>query len=81
MTGIEIMFWLCATGVLFCAFMQYRNMLVYRIRGEATDVIFAQDNWKALLRIYDEGASYEKQLWQFTKTKLIDFYPDLEKLK
>jgi hypothetical protein len=66
----------CA-GILLCIFMGVRNEVVFRARMKAIDYIFDQTNDDELLEIY-EATDYGSQMWQFTKWKMEDFFPEFK---
>lgn len=71
-------------GVLFCLFMAFvRNNLVYNVRKKAINIIYNN-------RVVGDGSldwnihdrvSYEKMMWDFSKWKFSQFYPELVEKK
>ena len=62
-----------------------RNHLIHTVRSKALHTISDKCQkailegrpWKPYYEMFEKGASYDRQLWQFGKKKFEDFYPDL----
>lgn len=67
-------------ATLFCLFMAtIRNDVVYKARTAAIDLVYEGRDWRERRKLFTSADSYEKMIWQFSKWKVEDFFPELVK--
>ncbi len=74
--------WVIGGGIIFMVwwFANYRNNVVYKVHKEALSVVYTQSDWYESSKTISIG-DWDKQILQFHKTTLKDFYPHIYALK
>lgn len=71
----------CMAVIVFSLFMaSVRNDVVYKARIKAINIVYSGEDWVARRKLFSKAGTYDQMMWQFTKWRMKDFFPELAKL-